>query len=102
MIAPCMAAARPAPDAGLARGARALGNPALIRAVRRRLCGVRGGIMVTARQQGERMFSGWSFRGTRAWNRIAAGAILSAGVLVGLAGCNSDKPHDYGQQRPDV
>jgi hypothetical protein len=45
--------------------------------------------------------SGWSFR-QGAWNRLAAGAVLSAGVFVGLAGCNSDKPHDYGQQRPDV
>lgn len=49
------------------------------------------------------MFSGWSFVGNRGWNRIAAGTMLSAGVLVGgLAGCHSDKPHDYGQQRPDV
>jgi hypothetical protein len=47
------------------------------------------------------MFSGWIFR-KGAWNRPAAGTILLAGVLVGLAGCNSDKPHDYGQQRPDV
>src|SRR4051812_43704548 len=70
--------ARAAPDAGRARHAR-LANPALIRAVRRRLCGVRGGIMVTARKQGERM-SGWSFRGNRACSRIAAGTILSAGV----------------------
>ena len=26
--------------------------------------------------------------------------LLSAGLLAGVAGCVTDKPHDYGQERP--
>jgi len=29
-------------------------------------------------------------------------AILSAGLLLGIVGCYSDRPHEYGQQRPPV
>jgi len=29
-------------------------------------------------------------------------AYMAAGLLLGLAGCYSDKPHDYGQARPPV
>jgi hypothetical protein len=32
----------------------------------------------------------------------AANATLSAGLLLGIVGCYSDRPHEYGQQRPPV
>ncbi len=34
------------------------------------------------------------------WNRIAAAGFVCAGLMT--VGCASDKPHDYGRQRPPV
>lgn len=37
------------------------------------------------------------------WNKAqSTGIVLSAGLLIALAGCHSDRPHEYGQQRPPV
>ena len=34
--------------------------------------------------------------------KITRNVLLSIGLTAGLAGCASDRPHEYGQQRPDV
>ena len=34
--------------------------------------------------------------------KIARKSMLTIGLLAGMAGCASDKPHEYGERRPDV
>jgi hypothetical protein len=34
--------------------------------------------------------------------RIALAAVLSAGLAMGMFGCHQDRPHEVGEQRPDV
>ncbi len=34
--------------------------------------------------------------------KIVRHSLLSLGLLATLAGCHEDRPHDYGQRRPDV
>jgi hypothetical protein len=49
------------------------------------------------------MLSGWTgHTGRQGFGRAAAFALIISGSLAALAGCNSDKPHDYGQERPSV
>lgn len=34
--------------------------------------------------------------------KLARKSILSLGLLAAMAGCSADRPHEYGEQRPDV
>ena len=34
--------------------------------------------------------------------KIACKSLIGLGLLAGFTGCQADRPHDYGQQRPDV
>jgi hypothetical protein len=53
------------------------------------------GPFVTHKRKGDRMFSG------RTWIKTIATSSLALGALL-LAGCASDRPHEYGQERPPI
>lgn len=38
----------------------------------------------------------------RSWMSVLLGPVAAVGLPVGVAGCHTDKPHEYGQQRPDI